>query len=66
MAGTHEVRMAVTDTETRVADDSVWVSPGQDAVVSRVQRHRGYHLFQLRFQRGRCEDCKRVRGVWVG
>lgn len=65
MAGTHEVRMAVTDTETRVADDSVWVSPGQDAVVSRVQRYRGYHLFQLRFQRGSGCCCKRVRGVWV-
>ena len=66
MAGTHEVRMAITDRETRVADGSVWVSPGQDAVVSRVERHRGYHLFQLRFQRGSCEGGKRVRGVWVG
>lgn len=65
MGGVNEVRMAVTDTETRLANSQVWVSPGQDAVVSRVERHRGYHLFQLRFQRGPDCCCKRVRGVWV-
>lgn len=65
MGRVNEVRMAITDTETRMADHQVWVSPGQDAVVSRVERHRGYCLFQLRFQRGSGCCCKRVRGVWV-
>jgi hypothetical protein len=65
MGGVNEVRMAVTDTETRMANSAVWLSPGQDAIVSRVERHRGYHVFQLRFQRGSDCCCKRVRGVWV-
>jgi hypothetical protein len=65
MGGVNEVRMAVTDTETRMANSAVWLSPGQDAIVSRVQRHRGYHVFQLRLQRGSGCCCKRVRGVWV-
>lgn len=65
MESSYTIRMELTDAQIRVVHHPVWLSPGQEAIVSRQQRDGWYRLHVVWVQRGRCSCCKRVRGMWV-